>query len=189
MSKSATWKFSGSLGESNVSPPLFLESIFLQENAQVHACQLFTCCNIGEVSMMQRSINFVRKLQLLWPIKIKYVHGFAFGWGKEMTFQILTVQIPLEKYVTLALSLTSADLDLDVPFFLLMKRRNLYPLMSCKIMHALCWAADEGSIFLSHLFLSQQILLDAGGNESYFSALSGFSSVTISCSELWGTLV
>lgn len=55
----------------------------------------------------------------------------------------------------MAFSLTSADLDLDVPFFFLMKRRNLYSLMSHKIMHASFWAADEGSIFLSHLFLSQ----------------------------------
>lgn len=37
----------------------------------------------------------------------------------------------------------------------LMKRRNFYPLMLGKLMHALFWAADEGSIFLLHLFLSQ----------------------------------
>jgi len=109
--------------------------------------------------------------------------------GKRNDLSNLDRPNTFRKICYMAFSLTSADLDLDVPFFLLMKRRNLYPLMSHKIMHALCWAADEGSIFLSHLFLSQQILLDAGGNESYFSALSGFSSVTISCSELWGTLV
>lgn len=33
MSKSMAWKFSGSLGEFNVCPSLFLESILLQENA------------------------------------------------------------------------------------------------------------------------------------------------------------
>lgn len=32
MSKSMAWKFSGSLGELNVSPSLFLESILLQDN-------------------------------------------------------------------------------------------------------------------------------------------------------------
>lgn len=43
--------------------------------------------------------------------------------------------------------LLSTSFDLDVSFFL-DEKEKLHPLMSGKLMHALSWAADEGSAFL-----------------------------------------
>lgn len=47
----------------------------------------------------------------------------------------------------MAFFLLSTNSDLDVPT-VLKEKEKLHPLMPGKLMHALSWAADEGSAFL-----------------------------------------
>lgn len=66
--------------------------------------------------------------------------------GKEGDLQIIkkiyTCPILLNGFFLL-----STNSDLDVPTFL-KEKEKLHPLMPGKLMHALSWAADEGSAFL-----------------------------------------